>query len=147
MALRNGCYQEITWGHDQPGRLRKPAPRVTRTETQNPHLTVEELQGGVKHSWSWFTVELFSNTCTKKSQGKLTLCPHHTIQHQKFAKQHLDRPDAFCKQVEWWSTNRICRSQWAEVCLEKKGHIIQWKSVQLLSKSIDPPCFMVVFQP
>lgn len=46
-------------------RPRKTATRVTRTETQNPHLTVEELQEGMPDSWSWFIVELFSNTCTK----------------------------------------------------------------------------------
>lgn len=29
------------------------------------------------------------------------LYPHHKIQHQKFAKEHLDKPNTFWKQVLW----------------------------------------------
>ncbi|KAL7399898.1 hypothetical protein ABVT39_003367 [Epinephelus coioides] len=29
------------------------------------------------------------------------LCPHHNIQRQTFAKEHLNKPDAFWKQVLW----------------------------------------------
>jgi len=44
------------------------------------------------------------------------LCPHHKIQCQKFAKEHLNEPDAFWKQVLWTDEVKIelygCNEQW-----------------------------------
>ncbi|CAJ0944364.1 unnamed protein product [Ranitomeya imitator] len=37
----------------------------------------------------------------KVIRRKPLLYPHHKIQHQKYSEEHLNKPNAFCKQVLW----------------------------------------------
>jgi len=78
------------------------ARRITRKASQNHRLTARDVQedladsGVVVHC---STVQHKYGLHGRDIRRKLLLRPNHKIQRLDFAKEHLDKPDAFWKQV------------------------------------------------
>uniref|UniRef100_A0A8C5DSB5 Transposase n=1 Tax=Gouania willdenowi TaxID=441366 RepID=A0A8C5DSB5_GOUWI len=99
------------------GRPRKLSERTARSlvrkVNQNPHLTSKDLQedladsGVVVHPSTvrryLHKQDLHGRVCRKKPY----LRPHQKIQRQKYATEHLQKPDDFWKQVLWTDEVKI----------------------------------------
>ena len=84
-----------------------------RKAYQNPHLTAKNLQEDLADS-GMVVHRSTVQRCSHKqylhervSRGKPYLCPHHKVQLQKYATKHLQKPDAFWKQVLWTDEVKI----------------------------------------
>ena len=87
--------------------------RIARTTNQNLHLTAKDLQEDLIYSGEvvqsstvqqhLHIYDLHERVNRRKSLWHL----QHKIQHQNFAKEYLNKPDAFWKQVLWTDEVRI----------------------------------------
>ncbi|CAJ0924552.1 unnamed protein product, partial [Ranitomeya imitator] len=78
-------------------------PPVTTVLIRRPDLRYQlgfSVQNGIRHLHKY---GLHGKVIRRKS----LLRPHHKIQHQKYAKEHLNKPDAFWKQVLWTDEVKI----------------------------------------
>ena len=98
------------------GRPRKisdrTACRIVRKASQNPHLTARSLQKdladtGVLVHYSTIKRYLYKYLHGRVIRRKHLLRPHHKNQRFKFANKHIDKPDAFWKQVLWTDEVKI----------------------------------------
>lgn len=98
------------------GRPRKLSERtahvLVRKTNQNTHLTAKNLQEDI--AISGVVVHLSTvQQCLHKQDlhGRVRrqpyLPPQHTIQRQKYATEHLQKPDAFWKRVLWTDEVKI----------------------------------------
>uniref|UniRef100_A0A3Q3KMZ5 Tc1-like transposase DDE domain-containing protein n=1 Tax=Monopterus albus TaxID=43700 RepID=A0A3Q3KMZ5_MONAL len=99
------------------GRPRKLSDRtarmLVRKTNQNPHLTAKNLQedladsGVVVHRSTVQRCLHRQGLHGRVSRRKPYLRPHHKIQRLKYATGHLQKPDAFWKQVLWTDEVKI----------------------------------------
>ncbi|CAJ0944258.1 unnamed protein product [Ranitomeya imitator] len=87
--------------------------RISRYANQNLHLTAKDLQ----KDFSDFGVVVQCSTVQRHLhkygldgriiRRKHLLHPHHKIQCQNYANEHLNKPDAFWKQILWTDAVKI----------------------------------------
>lgn len=105
---------EVKLRSGRPRKLsERTARRIARKANQNPRLTAKDLQEDLADSGVVVHCSTVQRHLHKYDlhgrviRRKPFLRPHHKIQRQKFAKEHLNKPDAFWKQVLWTDEVKI----------------------------------------
>lgn len=127
-----------------------------RKQSQNPRLTAQSLQkdladaGAVVHHSTLKRYLYKYGLHGRVIRRKLLQRPRHKNQRLKLANEHIDKPDAFWKQVPWNDEVKIelftgmSKGTFGE---ESSQNLMKRTSVQLLSMGVDQSCFGVVLQP
>lgn len=139
----------------RPRKIERTASRIVRKASQNPYFTARDLQEDLADTGVVVHCSTVQQHLHKYGlhgtviRRKPLMCPNHKIQRLNFAKEHLDKPDLFWKQVPWTNEVKIELIGWKDqrYVWRTKATEFHEKTVQLLSIRVDLLCFWVVLQP